>query len=675
MLTALTSRLGHLPRDTRDTLFLLAVVAWVLGMQLGHIPWWCSAMAFGILAWRAWLTWRGAPLPGWPPRLTLLLLTLVATWLTHRTILGRDAGVTLIVVLLALKTLEMRARRDAFVVFFLAFFTLLTHFFHSQSLLTAMGILVALLGLLTALVNAHMPVGHPPLARVAGITSGLAALGLPVMLVLFLLFPRMAPLWGVPGNDLAGRSGLSDEMRVGEIAELVLNDQIAFRIRFDGDIPPQAAMYFRGPVLGRFDGQRWLPQRPSFSPGQTLPVDLELQGPAVAYEVTLEPQRRPWLFLLEAAAEAPVLPGLRTSMSPELQWTTSRPVNELLRYRARSHLQFRHGPRDARLALQDYLELPPGFNPRTLALAQNIRRQAGPGMAGAPAAVAAVLDRLRTGGFTYTLEPGVYGRHVADEFWFDRREGFCEHFASSFVILMRAMDIPARVVTGYQGGELNGVDGYWVVRQRDAHAWAEVWLQGQGWVRVDPTAAAAQWRIGSLDRLRPTPGALAGLVDAFDPTLLTRLRAVWEAVNNHWNQWVLNYTQGRQLDLLRNLGWPSPQWTDLPYILLAIVVLGSLAGAAWQLWERQQHDPWLRLLQRARRQLGRHGLILADTLTPRALAQQVDRHFNDARFIAAMSQWLLRLERWRYGREPGESLATLMSDFRHLPWPAKETRR
>ncbi|TNF61029.1 MAG: DUF3488 domain-containing protein [Burkholderiales bacterium] len=643
-------------------------------MQLGHIPWWCTALAFGILAWRTVLTWRGAPLPGWIPRLVLLALTLGATWMTHGTILGRDAGVTLIVVLLALKTLEMRARRDAFVVFFLAFFTLLTHFFYSQSLLTAVGILLALLGLLTALVNAHMPVGRPPLRRVAGIAVGMAALGLPVMLVLFLLFPRMAPLWGVPGSDTLGRSGLSDEMRVGEIAELVLNDEIAFRVRFDGEVPPQGMLYFRGPVLGDFDGVRWRPQRSAFPPAMALPVDLEVEGDPVRYEVTLEPQRRPWLFVLEATEQAPDLPDLRPGMTRDLQWVTRRPIQEMVRYRAQSHVSFRYGPREAMLGLQDYLELPPGFNPRTLALAEELRREHGAGPDAAPAALAAVIERLRTGGYTYTLEPGVYGQHAADEFWFDRREGFCEHIAASFVILMRAMDIPARVVTGYQGGEVNAVDGYWVVRQRDAHAWAEVWLRGQGWVRVDPTAAVAQWRIGSLDRLRPPPGALAGLVGVLDPTLLAQVRAFWDAVNNRWNQWVLNYTQGRQLQLLERLGFSAPRWTDLLYALLAVLVLASLAGAAWQLWERAQHDPWLRLLDRARRELARRGLPDTGHLPPRALAERAGRHFGATPFGHALQDWLLRLERWRYGRGSGESLATLREQFRRLPWPARKTR-
>jgi transglutaminase-like putative cysteine protease len=655
-------------------LFLLAVIGWVVAMQVGHIPWWCTALTAGVLVRRTTLTLRGLPLPGWSWRMGLLALTLGATWLTHKTLLGRDAGVTLIVVLLALKTLELRARRDAFVVFFLAFFTLLTHFFYSQSLLTAAGILIALLGLLTALVNAHMPVGRPPLAQAARIAAGMAALGAPIMLVLFLLFPRMAPLWGLPNDALTGRTGLSNRMQVGQIAKLVLDEGIAMRIKFDGAPPPQRELYFRGPVLSDFDGIEWRPLRSGFPASMALSADLAVGGPPVRYEVTLEPHNRPWLLLLEAGSSQPELPGQDAFMTPELQWLTQRPMTELVRYRAQSHTEFRHGPLQAATALQDLIELPPGYNPRTLALALDLRRQTGPGPDAAPAVVNAALERLRTGGYSYTLEPGVYGQHTADEFWFDRREGFCEHIASSFVILMRAADIPARIVTGYQGGELNGVDGYWTVRQRDAHAWAEVWLQGRGWVRIDPTSSVAPGRTGSFERLSAPQGVIAGAIGAINPTLSAQMRAVWEAVNNRWNQWVLNYTQGKQLDLLKNIGFKSPSWTDLAYVLIGIVVLVSLLGAGWTLWERQQHDPWLRLLQRSRQRLQRLGLDGTDNLPPRALAARAQRHFGDTPFARSVTQWLLRLEAQRYGRQSPDSLATLQREFQQLAWPKGGTR-
>jgi hypothetical protein len=313
-LNKLSNRLGHLPRDTRDTLFLLAVIGWVVAMQVGHIPWWCTALTVAVLAWRTTLTLRSLPLPGWPWRMGLLALTLGATWLTHRTLLGREAGVTLIVVLLALKTLELRARRDAFVVFFLAFFTLLTHFFYSQSLLTAAGILVALLGLLTALVNAHMPVGRPPLAQAARIAAGMAALGAPIMLVLFLLFPRMAPLWGLPNDALTGRSGLSNRMLVGQIAKLVMDEGIALRIKFDGPPPPQRELYFRGPVLSDFNGVEWRPLRSGFPASMALGAELAVGGEPVRYEVTMGHTTAPGCCCSKPPPEArPPCPGKRPS--------------------------------------------------------------------------------------------------------------------------------------------------------------------------------------------------------------------------------------------------------------------------------------------------------------------------------------------------------------------------
>ena len=233
----LRARLAALPRDARDTLFLLAVIAWVVLPHVGHLPWWVSLLVGTILAWRAALAVQAQPLPGRTWLVGLLGATILATWATHSTLLGRDAGVTLIVCLLALKTLELRARRDAFVVFFLGFFTMLTNFFFSQTLGVAFAMLVGLLGLLTALVNAHMPVGRPPLLQAARTAGWMTLLGAPVMAVLFVLFPRFAPLWGIPADAMSGRSGLSAQMRVGSMADLVLDESVAFRVRFDG-MPP-----------------------------------------------------------------------------------------------------------------------------------------------------------------------------------------------------------------------------------------------------------------------------------------------------------------------------------------------------------------------------------------------------------------------------------------------------
>ena len=667
------TRLDKLPRDARDTLFLLLVIGTVLAPQLGHLPLWCSMLALGVLGWRGWLAWSARPLPSRWWLFGLLVLTIGATLWTHRTILGRDAGVTMIVVLLTLKTLELRARRDAFVVFFLGFFTMLTNFFFSQSLLTAAAMLVALMGLLTALVNTHMPVGKPPLLEAARIAALMALMGAPIMAILFMLFPRLAPLWGIPSDAMAGRSGLSASMQVGSVASLALDDSVAMRIRFDGAPPRQNELYFRGPVLSTLDGREWRALRSRFPASMQDSTNLQVSGTGVQYQVTLEPNNRNWILVLDATPDKPVAPGRDLRMTPELQWVSAQPVSELVRYQVRSYPQYRQGTLRRTAALQDYLELPPGFNPRTLQWASELRQ--GPRAELDPARlIETVLARLRSGGYGYTLDPGVYGQHTADEFWFDRKEGFCEHIASSFVILMRSLDIPARVVTGYQGGEFNGVGGFWVVRQSDAHAWAEVWLEGRGWIRVDPTSAVAPARTGSLQRLQAPRGLIAAALEGVSPAALFNLRAAWDAMNNGWNQWVLNYSQTTQLKLLQDIGFTSPDWADLGYVLIALVVAASLLGAAWTLWDRTRQDPWLRLLRRANRRIGGAGLPVPPNTPPRSMATLVENSWGkDAPAARAIAGWLLRLEAVRYAPGKGSTqraIQALKREFKHLPWPS-----
>jgi transglutaminase-like putative cysteine protease len=669
-------RTKALPRDARDTLFLLAVIAWTVAPQVENLPLWCSALTALILLWRGTIAVQGRALPSRWWLMGLLLLATAATYYSYKTLLGRDAGVTFIVVLLALKTLEMRARRDAFVVFFLGFFTMLSNFFFSQSLLTAASMLIALLGLLTALVNSHMPVGKPPLMQAAKTAGWMALLGAPIMAVLFVLFPRISPLWGVPGDAMAGRSGLSASMQVGTIASLALDNSVAMRIKFDGQTPPQRDMYFRGPVLSSFDGREWRSLRSSFPASMQPGAELQVQGEPVKYQVTLEPNNRPWILVLDATPEKPAMNGYNPTMTPGLQWMADRPVADLVRYRAESYPNFRHGPVRMAIGLQDYLDLPPGYNPRTLQMALDMRRNPGLAQAGAPTLVAAVMDRLRTGGYTYTLEPGVYGANTADEFWFDRKQGFCEHIASSFVLLMRALDVPARLVTGYQGGETNNVDGFWTVRQSDAHAWAEVWVAGQGWVRVDPTSAVAPGRTGTLERLVAPANVFTRAMVNINPAFALNLRAMWEAANNRWNQWVLNYSQSRQLDLLRNLGFESPSWQDLSTVLIALVVLASTVGAGWTLWDRHRQDPWLRLYRKAERKFRQTGLHLPPNTPPRQMALRLAAHAGTSPHTAALHEWLLQLEAWRYQKSSGASTAKLRSlqrEFSLLRWP-KQTQ-
>ncbi|QDL54517.1 transglutaminaseTgpA domain-containing protein [Rhodoferax aquaticus] len=673
--------LKTLPRDARDTLFLLLVIAWTIAPQIDNLPLWCSGMTASLLVWRGVIALRGSPMPSRWWLFAALALATAGTYFSFKTLLGRDAGVTFVIVLLALKTLEMRARRDAFVIFFLGFFALLSNFFYSQSLLTALSMLVALLGLLTALVNSHMPVGKPPLTHAARTAAWMALLGAPIMIVLFMLFPRIAPLWGVPSDAMAGRSGLSGTMQVGTIASLALDSSVAMRIKFEGRPPRQSSLYFRGPVFSAFDGRNWSPARRAVSQAAGTSAPIETSGDPIRYEVTLEGNNRPWVLVLDATPESPSLKGYSLFQTQTMQWLADAPISDIVRYKATSFTNYTLAGNPANQSLGENLTLPSGFNPRTQQLADEMRRDPQYSRADAATWVEAGMQRLRTQGYTYTLEPGVFGQHSADEFWFDKREGFCEHIASSFVVLMRALDVPARVVTGYQGGELNAVDGFWTVRQSDAHAWAEVWMGAKGWVRVDPTSAVAPGRTGSLQRLEIPQSALGQALSRVSPSFVVNLRAFWEATNNRWNQWVLNYSQAKQLNLLKNLGFESPSWEDLSYVLIALLVLASSGGALWTLWDRHRQDPWLRLLSRAHQRLTKAGLILPPQAAPRQIAEILQRMADQpphtqralSTELHAVSAWLLKLERWRYSpskdRATTATLATLHREFQQLRWP------
>ena len=643
----------HLPRETRDVFFLLGVIAWTVLPHLAHLPWWCGALAGVVLLWRALLALSNARLPSRWWIAAVLAVAMLLTISTYRTLLGKEAGVTMLVVLMVLKTLELRARRDALVVFFLGFFLVLTNFLYSQSMPVAAAMLVSVWGLLTALVLAHMPVGQPSLRRAGGLAARAALIGTPAMVLLFVLFPRIGPLWGLPSDAMAS-TGLSGTLRLGEVAEIAIDENVALRLRFLGRAPAPESLYLRGPVLTRFDGLEWRRGDRALipaAPGNTL----RLRGEPVRYEMTLEPSRLPLLPLLEVTPDradaAPQVPGWRFVQRTDLQWATDRPLTDRLRFEAAAWLRFEHGPTEWDPSLAAALELPLNYNPRTIAWAQQFRA-ALPG-ADADALARSIMRHVRTANFVYTLTPGTYGdnrgRHAIDEFWLDRRQGFCEHFATAFVVVMRAMNVPARVVTGYQGADPAPQDGYYLVRNSYAHAWAEYWQPGRGWVRADPTAAVAPERVVRSRNLVPRPGVVAGTLHAVNPRLMDSLRRGWERLNNRWNQWVLNYSRTDQFELLERLGVHSPSWEDLAIAIVALVCGASLAGAAWAWWDRRRQDPWQRLQSRVRDRLADIGVPAEPHEPPRALAVRVRAQLGEAGTGVAAA--LDALDRLRYGHE------------------------
>jgi transglutaminase-like putative cysteine protease len=657
----------RLPREARDTLFLLAVIGWTVLPHASHLPAWSLSLTAAVLLWRARLALINAALPGRWVLFGVLVAALALTFWSYRTLLGKEPGVTLAVALMALKTLELRARRDAFVVFFLGFFIVLTHFLYSQSIGVAIAMLVSVWGLLTALVLAHMPVGQPSLAQASGLAARTALLGAPVMALLFVLFPRVGPLWSVPQDGIS-RTGLSNTMKLGSMTEVASDDAIAMRIRFDGPAPVPAQMYFRGPVLTRFDGVEWtqlgLPFVPQGLPSR--PPALETRGTPLGYEVTLEPLRLASLPLLEATTDVAPIDGYRVVARDDLQWLADKPILERLRFKATASTEFVLGAPRRFAELQDSLELPVGFNPRTITWARAFRES----HRGANAArlADALLEHIRRGGYSYTLSPGDYGRNAVDEFWLDRKEGFCEHFAAAFVVVLRAAGIPARVVTGYQGTDVPPVDGYYVVRQSSAHAWAEYWQSNVGWVRADPTGAVAPDRIGRSTRLAPPQGLVAGTLDAMSPRLFAELRRALEAVNARWNQWVLNYSRGQQFDVLKQIGFDSPSWEDLGLLLAGTLSGLAIAGAVWAWLDRHHVDPWVRQLERIRRALRSLGIAAASHEAPRTLAERVRASLGvGGEKLAAL---LDALEARRYSRDAARRPDPAMTrEF------ASETRR
>jgi len=649
-------------------------VALVLLPQISYLPLWAGALSLALLAWRLWMARTGRSLPSKWLLAALLALAVGATVLQFRSIVGPQAGVVLVALLLVLKTLEMRARRDAMVIFFLGFFSLLGLLLHSQSLPMAAGMLIAVWALLAALVNAHMPAGYPSLRQLLRTSGLLMVLGTPVMLLLFVSFPRMAPLWNLPNpTSSQGSSGLASRITVGQVAALAHNRDVALRVRFDlpqGQQPPQRLLYFRGPVLSHFDGRNW--QAMEGIDAQPLAPDSAMPavglGPAISYEITLEPHQQRWLLALDATVQRPNTTLRSIAPTADLQWISAQPIREVQRIQAQVHWHYVYGQQLTSSQLAPWLALPTDLNPRTQAWAQHLRQLHG---SDDTAILQAALARLSAGDYRYTLQPGeVVSEHTADDFWFERQQGFCEHIASAFVVLMRAAGIPARIVAGYQGGERNPVDGLWTVRQSDAHAWAEVWLPHEGWMRIDPTSAVSPARTEQTQRLpAPTGTWNAALQGVMGHQLQNQLQATWEAIDHAWNDWVLNYSRSDQQQMARHLGLTRWDAAKAALWLSALVALVLLGTGVQRWWLRRQPDPWLRLMARARRKLQHAGIAHADSLGLQALAHAAQAQWGDE--SQPLQQWLLQMEQWRYAPHGPHtlSLASLRRSYRALTWP------
>ncbi|MDB6164735.1 MAG: transglutaminase-like superfamily protein [Xanthomonadaceae bacterium] len=569
---------------------------------------------------------------------------------------GRDTACALLAAMLAVKPAETFTLRDGRSLLGFALFAPFATFLLDQGPLSLLlGLIGSTLALAALLRLAELESGdgrHPRTAIQRLITiAKMMAIGLPLAFVVFWLFPRLAtPLWGVPQRAMA-RPGLSDHMAPGEWVDLLNDDTTALRVQFSGATPPTSQMYWRGPVLWNFDGRTWTQARWL----QGIPAAPMRPGASRwNYELELEPTDGHQLVALDLPTATPS--GARLSIDYGLY--SQQPLTALTRWTLHSAPPVEFQPRLQHTLRAMALALPPGYNPRTLALAQKWRRDAG---GNDDAIVQRAMQMIRKD-FAYTLATPLLGRNSVDEFLFDQKAGFCEHFSSAFVVLMRAAGIPARVVTGYVGGYRNPIGSYWQVRRSDAHAWAEVWLAGRGWVRVDPTAAVAPDRI--YDTLADrAPGADA-LLGAWVPAPIFN---AGDWLRRGWNDFALGFDAARQRNLLRPLGLNNLDSGRLIGLFSGMAVLALL----WMAWltarVEREPNPVLRAWHRLDRRYARIGLGRFAHEPAARWAERVSLALPHAAPQLYELSW--RFNNWRYASgQPGREAVALVKSIRqHRP--------
>ncbi|HEX7812015.1 MAG TPA: DUF3488 and transglutaminase-like domain-containing protein [Burkholderiales bacterium] len=623
---------------------ILISLALVGAPHASHLPAWIPVFAGLVLIARFYLGYRRKPMPNRWLLLTVAFICVAGVAFSYRTLYGRDVGVALLTVMAALKLMEMSAARDTMVVVLLAYFLVITNFFYSQTIPTALYMLLVVWIITATMIGLQHQAAR---ARPVGMLRQSALLivqSVPVMLVLFLLFPRVqGPLWGLPQINVASKSGLSDTMSPGDVSVLSLSDEVAFRVQFENPPEKPSQLYWRGPVLTEFDGQTW-------HPGLSLTLnslEFEALGPPLRYAVTLEPHDRRWLFAIDMPTAVP--PG--GFMTSDFQMRSRRLVRERIRYEMESVPQYRIGLNERFSELNSARRMPAKVAPRARALAESWTQQS----ADPQEIIRLALGMFREQPFIYTLAPPPLGDDPVDEFLFTTRSGFCEHYASSFAFLMRAAGIPARVVTGYLGGEINPVDGYLVVRQSEAHAWTEVWLSGEGWVRIDPTAAVSPLRVESGLAAAVPESERNPLLGSDRFEWLRQARFAWDAVANSWNQWVLGYNPERQTQFLSQIGLEQATWQNMVIMLMVAsgIIMLLLACTLFLRLVRQRREPVQRLYQKFCDAMASRGAPRRPSEGPRDFAARVSLQFPELRERAqAVSALYVAL---RYGGRNGDA--------------------
>jgi protein-glutamine gamma-glutamyltransferase len=546
--------------STQHLQLLLFTLAVVLAIHSPNLPLWVTLTSIGFGVWRYLLDRFKLPMPNAWTLVAINLLIGLSLIITFRHLFGRDASLSLLIVMCSLKLLETKTLRDYILVIVIGYFLVGNLFIFNQSITTFLLSIPPLVLLTGTLVNISLKEPRNYIFLL-GLSCKLLLQAVPVMLILFVLFPRIpGPLWGVPQDANSGMTGLGDSLQFGKISQLTRNSAIAFRVKFKDVIPGNQHLYWRGPVLWHQYKREWL------MPSKKIGIhqeSLEVQGASIAYTITLEPHNRLWLLTLDMPTSIPKIGKLTHDYSA----ISHEPIRTRIRYDAISNINYKLGTKLSERERVMSLQITEGENPRTLQLAKSWQPLS-------PAEkINQALNMFRNEPFIYTLSPPILGDDPVDDFLFNTRKGFCEHYATSFVYLMRLTGIPARIVTGYQGGEFNPNGGYLIVRQSDAHAWAEVWLENQGWVRVDPTAAVSPARIEQGVSEALGDYNLLPIFARHDYPLLRKVFLNFDSINNGWNQWILGYNDEKQFDFLSNLTGKNVTLKDMIIWMVSAIIL------------------------------------------------------------------------------------------------------
>lgn len=640
--------------DKNILIFLLSSIGLIVFPHVYHLP----AAVFGffclLLSWRFIGIWK----QNWlPDKLVIFLLAtcgIALLYNQHQGLFGRDAGTNLFITALGLKLLEIKKQRDLYLITYLAFIVAASQFLYEQSILMAAYILSVCCVLLATLVC----INSDKVQTLSALKTALIIIvqALPIAVALFLLFPRIeAPKWMLFNDRHQSKTGLSDSMEPGSISDLVQSYQLVFRVKFAGAIPPSRQRYWRGPVLSHTDGKRWTQtavQKPWANPVVT--------GTAYQYTILMEPQDKNWIFALDMPAgfSPPLI------QNADYRLTTLDSPDKRAEYQVTSYPDYNTGlinPNEYKAATQ----LPGEPSDKIKQLVSQLH-----GFDNAPDEfIKQLLNHFRVEDFHYTLSPPLLEENPIESFLFKTRYGFCSHYASAFVYLMRAGHIPARIVTGYQGGELNKVGNFLEIRQADAHAWAEVWLKNRGWVRVDPTAAIAPERIereNNIDRETTfgIPGANHYLpLPAYN--WLKQTRQLWSNVDYNWQRWVINYDNKSQSSFLSSFGINDLK--TMIYWMIAVIGLITAVLCWFLLYQKPKtSDKVLLLYNRYCKKLAKHGLFRGAGEGAKDFAERVKiRLPEQAANIDQITAVFINL---RYGRTATrkdlQQLKTLVGLFR-----------